>query len=180
MEISAPIARSGGLIFFAKATRNLAETGLHTDIERAGAGDAILPDDKGAYVLVVELDAPLALAIPSLAPAVLAPGRYAYCGSAHGPGGLKARVGRHLRSHKAMRWHIDRLTQAGRVAAVGLEPGGSECALVARLMETAGAAFPLRGFGSSDCRRCRSHLVQVPAGFDPTSIATARTKLELR
>ena len=153
---------------------------MQTDIEWAGMADAIWPDDKGAYVLVVELDAPLALAIPSLAPTVLAPGRYAYCGSAYGPGGLKARVGRHLRRENAMRWHIDRLTQAGRVAAVGLEPGGSECALVARLMETAGAGVPVRGFGSSDCHRCPSHLVQVPTGFDPTSIATARTKRGMR
>jgi Uri superfamily endonuclease len=42
---------------------------------------------------------------------ILPAGRYLYCGSAKGPGGLKARLSRHMRRGKSVRWHIDRLTE---------------------------------------------------------------------
>lgn len=129
----------------------------------------------GAYVLVVALPAPLALPVASLSPGgppvVLAPGTYAYCGSANGPGGIRARVGRHLRAGKRMRWHIDHLTGAGRVRAILAEPGGSECRLFARLRAMPGAGVPVPGFGSSDCRRCPAHLLSLPAAFDARALA---------
>ncbi len=50
--------------------------------------DEPVPSGPGAYVLLIELGAPLALEVASLARAVLPAGRYAYCGSAYGPGGL--------------------------------------------------------------------------------------------
>ncbi len=128
----------------------------------------------GAYVLLIELGAPLALEIASLPRAVLAPGRYAYCGSAYGPGGLKARIGRHLRQDKPIRWHVDRLSAAGRIVAFRAVPGGRECGLLDRLLKAPGASVPLPGFGSSDCRRCPAHLVALPphAGLD-SSLALA-------
>lgn len=123
-----------------------------------------LPGAPGAYVLVIDLDRALRLDIARLAPAVLPPGRYAYCGSAHGPGGLRARVARHRRAGKAAHWHVDRLTAAGRIVAVHAIERGRECDLVARLLEAPGAVVPVRGFGSSDCRRCPAHLVALPEG----------------
>jgi Uri superfamily endonuclease len=93
-------------------------------------------------------------------------GDYAYCGSAYGPGGIGARVARHLRTVKPVRWHIDRLTAASRIRAVGLLPGGGECDLVHQLLSR-GAEIPLPGFGSSDCRTCPAHLLQLPPGFCP-------------
>ncbi len=59
--------------------------------------------EPGAYLLLIDLAAPLALAIPRLGVATLAPGRYVYGGSAYGPGGLRARIGRHLRADKTPR-----------------------------------------------------------------------------
>ena len=125
-----------------------------------------LPVEPGAYLLLIELAVPLALEIPRLGAATLAPGRYAYGGSAYGSGGLKARIGRHLRSDKSPRWHVDRLTAAGRVIGVRPVPGGRECALVRDLLLVPGALVPVPGFGSSDCRSCPAHLVMLPAGFD--------------
>ncbi len=121
----------------------------------------------GAYLLLIELTVPLALEIPRLGAATLAPGRYAYGGSAYGPGGLRARIGRHLRRGKALRWHVDRLTAAGQVVGVRAVPGGRECALVRDLLELSGASVPIPGFGSSDCRACPAHLVMLPAGSEP-------------
>ncbi len=125
-----------------------------------------VPAEPGAYLLLIELSAPLVLDIASLGPATLPAGRYAYGGSAYGPGGLRARIGRHLRRDKALRWHIDRLTAAGRVIGVRAVPGGQECALVGGLLELPGTSVPLPGFGSSDCRACPAHLVRLPAGLE--------------
>ncbi len=120
----------------------------------------------GAYLLLIELAAPLALGIPRLGAAALAPGRYAYGGSAYGPGGLRARIGRHLRADKTPRWHVDRLTSAGQVVAIRAVPGGRECDLVRALLEIPGASVPLPGFGSSDCRTCPAHLVALPESYE--------------
>ena len=126
-----------------------------------------LPAEPGAYLLLIELATPLALGIPSLGTATLAPGRYAYGGSAYGPGGLRARIGRHLRRGKPQRWHVDRLTAAGRVVRVLPVPGGRECALVRDLLLVPGVSVPVPGFGSSDCRACPAHLVSLPKSFEP-------------
>jgi histidyl-tRNA synthetase len=130
----------------------------------AAAGDA--PVCGGAYVLLVVLAAPLDLLAPRRA--TLAPGRYLYCGSAYGPGGLRARLARHMRRGKSLRWHVDRLTEAGRVAGAWVVPDGDECALAASL---AHLPAPVAGFGSSDCRRCRSHLFLWNDGVLPEAMA---------
>ena len=135
--------------------------------------DEPVSSGPGAYVLLIELGAPLALETASLARAVLPAGRYAYCGSAYGPGGLKARISRHLRQDKAQRWHVDHLTAAGRIVALRAVPGGRECELLDRLLAAPGTSVPLPGFGSSDCRRCPAHLVALPEGFDPRGLAAA-------
>lgn len=127
---------------------------------------SVITAAPGAYVLIVDLARPLALDIATLPGAVLPAGRYAYCGSAHGPGGLRARVGRHQRRDKAMRWHIDRLSGVGRIVAVHAAPGGDECELFARLQAVPGATVPLAGFGSTDCRRCPAHLARLPDDFN--------------
>jgi len=96
----------------------------------------------------------------------LDPGHYVYLGSARGPGGLRARVGRHLRLDKARRWHVDHLTARAPITRVVGRPGRSECALVRALLAHPLVAAPVRGFGSSDCRACPAHLLSLPAGLD--------------
>ena len=73
------------------------------------------PAVSGTYVLVIDLSEPVAVSICGKPSALLAPGRYLYCGSAKGPGGLRARLARHMRHGKPIHWHIDRLTEAGTV-----------------------------------------------------------------
>ena len=123
------------------------------------AADA--PPLPGAYVLAVELAAPLAVTLPNRPAASLGPGHYLYCGSARGPGGLRARLSRHMRRGKTIRWHIDRLTETGAVLGAWFFPGGDECELVATLSSL---PVPIAGFGSTDCAGCRSHLLQWPSG----------------
>ncbi len=121
-------------------------------------GLADMPAAMGAYRLLLDLDAPLTGRF-ARTDFTLQPGRYAYCGSANGPGGIAARVARHLRQDKKPHWHIDQLTVAAKSISALAFPGGSECQLVARLAAH-GASTPLPGFGSSDCRQCASHLLQ--------------------
>ena len=111
---------------------------------------------------MVLLPAPTGVAWPRRPDAVLQPGRYLYAGSARGPGGMRARLARHQRADKQTHWHIDRLTLAGTVPGAWIFPGGDECAIVAALSHL---PVPLPGFGSSDCRRCVSHLLAWPRGI---------------
>ena len=92
-----------------------------------------IPGTGGAYALLIRLPRALTADIPALGAPRLAAGSYVYCGSAYGPGGLAARIGRHLRVGKRRRWHVDRLTEAGRVCGLAVRVGGCECDLVAAL-----------------------------------------------
>jgi Uri superfamily endonuclease len=116
-----------------------------------------IPTSPGAYLLALELTHAVAVALPGRPPASVATGLYLYCGSARGPGGLRARVARHMRRGKAIRWHIDRLTEQATVHGAWTFADRSECGLAAAL---AYLPVPIPGFGSSDCRTCRSHLLR--------------------
>ena len=128
-----------------------------TGCPHACAPEAV-PATAGAYSLAIALPVSVSLRVRGRLAAVPA-GAYVYCGSACGPGGLRARLGRHLRPDKAVRWHVDRLT----ARAARIEPwpavGEAECSLVNTLLATGAFETPVPGFGSSDCRSCPSHLL---------------------
>lgn len=123
-------------------------------------GTAELPPGPGAYALLIETDAAVSVRVRGVL-ARLPPGCYLYCGSAFGPGGIRARVARHLRKRKPNHWHVDGLTAIGRVRAVVVAPGGRECELFARFSALAGSDIPVPGFGASDCRTCPAHLFSL-------------------
>ncbi len=117
---------------------------------------------SGTYTLILRASVAQTIQIGRLGELHIQPGYYIYVGSAFGPGGLAARVGRHLRKEKTLRWHIDYLRARVRVgrSVVGrvILCGGIVKVRVkdADWCET-GAA---EGLGSSDCG-CESHLVWV-------------------
>ncbi|MGI9372862.1 MAG: GIY-YIG nuclease family protein, partial [Hyphomicrobiales bacterium] len=92
--------------------------------------------------------------------AFLSAGWYLYAGNAGGPGGLRARVSRHLRTEKKPRWHVDQLTIAAETSALVFAEK-NECGLIADLLASSQFTTPLPGFGSSDCRACESHLLAI-------------------
>lgn len=118
-----------------------------------------LPALPGAYLLVCRLAAPLKTLPDRFTGKHLDPGWYIYAGSARGPGGIAARLGRHLDGTGKRRWHIDALTMTGAARAGFAYPGSHECGLVTRLFASGAFTIPLPGFGSSDCRQCASHLL---------------------
>jgi histidyl-tRNA synthetase len=124
------------------------------------AAPIIAPQELGAYALWLRLAAPLGVRAGSCE-GDLPAGDYLYCGSAKGPGGLRARLARHMRREKRAHWHVDQLTQAGEILGAFILEDGDECALNAALNAL---PIPLPGFGSSDCRRCAAHLRLWPKG----------------
>lgn len=114
------------------------------------------PTSLGAYVLMIELAESVEVTLPGKPKAPLKAGRYLYCGSAKGSGGIRARLSRHMRRGKALHWHVDLLTEAGRVTGAWIFPGRDECELVLSLSRL---CAPIRGFGSTDCTKCWSHLL---------------------
>jgi Uri superfamily endonuclease len=125
------------------------------------SGDALarVPAARGAYILEWRLESSLRVRFSRDREVGLGPGRVRYVGSAWGPGGLAARVGRHLRQRgRRDRWHVDTLTRVAYPHRVGWRVGGHECDIVRSLLE-AGWLAPAAGFGASDCRRCPAHLV---------------------
>ncbi len=115
--------------------------------------------EKGAYLLLIKLEHDRRVEIGRLGCFDFAAGYYAYCGSAYGPGGLVARVTRHVSSAKNKHWHIDYLMAHAEIVRVGLKPNGKECSLIEDILRVKGGDIPVQGFGSSDCTLCDSHLV---------------------
>lgn len=122
--------------------------------------------ERGAYLILLALDRPVGLAIRAFRGIAVPSGQYIYAGSACGPGGLRARIARHLRRDKSRHWHIDNLTTAASDIAAIAVPAGDECALVEILLESGEHRQPIAGFGSSDCHTCISHLLAFSKG-DP-------------
>jgi len=128
-----------------------------------------LPREPGAYLLVIDLGEPACLSVGRLGDCRLPAGRYVYVGSARGPGGLHARVARHLNPARRPHWHIDRLTAIAPIVATWAIPSAQprECQWVRWLLAQPGSSVPVAGFGSSDCRAgCPGHLVRIAPDLD--------------
>ena len=82
-------------------------------------------------------------------------GVYFYIGSAQR--NMSARLERHSKKEKALRWHIDYLSaKAKMLGAITISgPRELECQLAKKLGSMFELAVP--GFGASDCK-CRGHL----------------------
>ncbi|MGR9071827.1 MAG: GIY-YIG nuclease family protein [Gammaproteobacteria bacterium] len=118
-----------------------------------------LKRSKGTYALLLYCAAERRLAVGRLGKTVIRPGYYLYVGSAFGPGGIAARTGRHLKTGKPLRWHIDYLREIARPVELWLtpDPVKREHQWARMLAETFGLSASIAGFGASDCR-CPAHL----------------------
>ena len=120
---------------------------------------AIGPEDDQArtYQLLIEVAAPVRVAVGRLGEFEFPAGLYCYTGSARR--NLEARVRRHLSSMKKLRWHIDYLLAAPGVRIREVKPfREDEC----RVNRRTPGEIPTPGFGASDCRAgCGSHLKRV-------------------
>ena len=117
-------------------------------------------EPPGTYVLILHLSGEASIGIGRLGTFGLPVGYYLYVGSARGPGGLRARLRRHLRREKPQHWHIDYLLPVSNVVEVWsiVSPRRLECLWAQVLVKMPGASTPVLRFGSSDCR-CPAHLI---------------------
>jgi Uri superfamily endonuclease len=124
----------------------------------------MLPKQSGTYVLILTLPSPATIDVGRLGEFQFPAGWYGYAGSARGPGGLEARISRHVRPSKPLHWHIDYLRRSACPVEVWYATGAQkrECAWVQALGRLPGALVPALRFGASDCR-CPSHLVHFAA-----------------
>jgi Uri superfamily endonuclease len=126
---------------------------------------SLVPSGAGTYALVIALDRSQNITIGRRGGFHFPAGFYIYVGSALGPGGLSARLARHLRAEKRLHWHIDFLLRSVRarvVEAWTMESAARlECEWARAMMQWPGARIVVPRFGASDCR-CGSHLI----GFD--------------
>ena len=130
-----------------------------------------LPAGPGTYAVLFRVRGEHAIAVGRLGRLVLRTGWYVYVGSAFGPGGLAARVGRHLRPNKTARWHVDYLRAAAEPVGIwtSTDPVPREHNWAAVFQGLPGASIPLPGFGASDCR-CAAHLFFFRRPPDPDRI----------
>lgn len=131
-------------------------------MQRSPSSGQRITEEPGVYALILELCEKVTVRVGERS-GVLRPGVYVYVGSARGPGGVRARVTRHLRREKKIRWHVDQLTSNPSARVVGIVFARTtlrECVLTPKL-ESLGFEHPFPGFGSSDCASgCRSHLLR--------------------
>lgn len=127
------------------------------------SGPTELPGDPGTYGLILLLARSTRIVVGALGVFDFAPGHYVYVGSAFGPGGLKARLGRHIAGNGRRHWHIDYLRRAASVEAVCFSTADDplEHAWARALGNAPGAGLPAPRFGASDCG-CASHLIALP------------------
>lgn len=111
-------------------------------------------------MLILRLQRPATATVGRLGRFRFPAGWYAYVGSARGPGGLAARITRHLREPKPRRWHVDYLRAYARPVEIWYAVGTRkrECAWTKALSGLPGASIPVPRFGASDCR-CPAHLI---------------------
>ncbi|PLX68594.1 MAG: DUF123 domain-containing protein [Denitrovibrio sp.] len=118
----------------------------------------LLPPEKGVYVLFLRCTRERIIRVGSIGELRTKAGIYAYVGSAYGGGGIKSRLGRHLKTAKKCRWHIDyiRRFMSFHSAWYTLESADIEHKIAEEFIRM-DTEIPMKGFGSSDCK-CHSHL----------------------
>jgi Uri superfamily endonuclease len=141
----------------------------------------MLPDQSGTYILILRLPQARTLTIGKLGRFPFPQGWYAYVGSAHGSGGLAARVERHLRTAKRHHWHVDYLRAVAPPSEVWYvaDRRRLECRWAEQLATRSNSTTPARGFGASDCR-CPTHLFHLPTPPDYAAFADLITPTPTR
>lgn len=113
----------------------------------------------GLYIAVFHLSRMRRIRVGKLGTFDFVRGIYYYVGSAKS--NRQARLERHARRDKPLRWHVDYLSIQARMLGAVLvdDPSWTECALAGEVGRI--HPCPVPRFGSGDCR-CPSHLFLQP------------------
>ena len=128
---------------------------------------------KGNYILVLSLKNHESQFIPRFGNVQFSPGIYLYCGSAHGQGGLRSRVTRHLKKNSIPHWHIDWVKGHMKMLEIWgqVSEDYNECGFSNFISHLENASAAVIGFGSSDCKKkCLTHFWKLPVKDDIENI----------
>jgi Uri superfamily endonuclease len=122
--------------------------------------------EKGTYLVVLELARDTCYSAigrrGQFRDITLPAGCYTYIGSAHGSGGVAARIRHHLRTqHQRPHWHLDFVRPAMTVKEVWFtaDPVRRECTWASLVQTGMPCTVPVPGFGSADCSNgCAAHF----------------------
>jgi Uri superfamily endonuclease len=111
---------------------------------------------KGIYCLLIKVKSSVKIKVGKLGKINFKKGYYTYVGSALG--NLQARIARHLREKKKLKWHIDYFLASPKVEIeqilVKFTRKRLECSFNRKIQKF---GVGINGFGCSDCN-CKSHL----------------------
>ncbi len=152
--------------------------------KKTSASGPPLPEGPGTYILILHLPLKQSIGVGRLGEFDFPAGHYLYVGSALGPGGLAARLGRHRKlagnSNKRLHWHVDFLREQAQLLEVWYrqQPQRLEHKWANAIGRLADTIVLVPGFGSSDCN-CSSHLYHVACRSDNLVVVNrSRPRLE--
>lgn len=115
--------------------------------------------NSGVYLLIIKVEKKISVNVGALGKIIFEKGYYVYTGSAQK--NLIARINRHIRKDKRIKWHIDYLTTHRNVKVIGSyiiqAKKYYECMLSGFFIKHGN---PISSFGCSDCK-CHSHLIRL-------------------
>lgn len=117
---------------------------------------------SGIYILEIEAKNNFQLGIKKYGEEVFPKGYYYYVGSAQKS--FYHRIKRHLQKTKNIHWHIDYLldiptNNIKTIFAIRNKSKSFECKVVSELESNDNLQHLIKGFGNSDCRTCKSHIL---------------------
>jgi Uri superfamily endonuclease len=132
-----------------------------------------IKSNSGIYILEIQVPKNFSLGIPKFKGKKINSGFYYYVGSAQK--NLEQRINRHLRKDKKLHWHIDHLTKPERNQIKSIlvfqdHVKDFECRLVSDLEIIYNFLHPIRSFGNSDCKICKSHLLYSKNKIDQSHL----------
>lgn len=106
------------------------------------------------YQLTISISKPVIISVGKFGLCNFPAGEYIYTGSARQH--IDARIARHLRTEKALRWHIDYLLNAAEASVIKVEQFAEpEC----EVNQRSKGVLLINRFGATDCvHGCGSHL----------------------
>ena len=127
-----------------------------------------LSKGPGTYILVMRLEREATVTVGRLGTIAFEAGYYFYVGSALG--GLRSRLGHHLRKEKRHHWHIDYLLDQAHIVEIWFTQGKErvECNWAEAMRAQEGVKPAHKGFGASDCH-CATHLFFATQQTAPAS-----------
>lgn len=121
-------------------------------------------NNSGLYQLYIVLNKPIKITLTKFGEILIPKGVYIYTGRAKK--NLLQRINRHLKKkEKKIHWHIDHLLASKEVRIVRIKiirgKKQSECQINLQTQKNIKGKIIIEGFGSSDCNKCKSHLLYI-------------------